>query len=718
MSSPKETIYEFGPFALDVGGRILRKDGKPLSLAPKALDTLIVLVENAGRLVTRDEFMQKLWPGVFVEEGNLTLNISLLRNALGDGKNGSRYIATVHRRGYQFVAAVREGRVGAAVAPAAEGHPQGVPLQKPISQGRALFRHAWLGTLGAFLLLSAAYVAERTFHPPHPQVLETPQLTRDGFEKSGPLLTEGSRIYFSERGDSAGAEWKLVSIPETGGEATPMRFLEGFEPLDVSPNDPEFLAWRSAPQENVHALWAVPAKGGPPRSLGGLTGLASWSPDGSHVVYQDGHDLFLARRDGADSRKLASLPGSLVDRPSWSPDGKLLRLAVGDSKGESSEFWEIHSDGTGRRRLPPHLNTPPHEWGGQWTADGAYFVFQSWDNTQSRSYLWARQEECGLFFWECGSVFRVTQGPIEYREVVSSQDGKRLFVIGVTQVDKLQRYDRRSHSFVTYPALAGIPATDVDFSRDGNWMAYIVLPEQNLWRSKVDGSERLELTAAPMIARQPHWSPDGRQIAFMGNQEGHLRAWLVSADGGPVEPLLPGSGDQGVPTWSSDGKKILFGEPLGVHPRAAMNIHTLDLQTSQLSTLPGSNGLWSARWSPDGRYVAALVLGPEDRPADSSEIRLFDFAAQKWTTLASVKPIEERGIGDPTWSRDSRYVYFPTGGDKPALCRVGIADRHVEPLVDLKDVIQNWSGVTPDGSLLVTRGFPTSEVYALEVEWP
>ncbi len=107
MGRETEHFYEFGPFRLDAADGLLYRDGKPVPLPPKAIDTLLVLVERGGHVVHKDDLMKAVWPDTFVEEANLTQNISLLRKALGDGTETPTYIETIPRRGYRFVAPVR-----------------------------------------------------------------------------------------------------------------------------------------------------------------------------------------------------------------------------------------------------------------------------------------------------------------------------------------------------------------------------------------------------------------------------------------------------------------------------------------------------------------------------------------------------------------------------------------------------------------------------------
>jgi TolB-like protein/DNA-binding winged helix-turn-helix (wHTH) protein len=108
MSQPTKELYEFGPFRLDPAERLLYRDGEVAPLTAKIFDILLVFVRNSGRTLEKEEMMREVWPGQFVEEGNLTRNVSTLRKALGENPDGARYIVTIPGRGYRFVAEVRE----------------------------------------------------------------------------------------------------------------------------------------------------------------------------------------------------------------------------------------------------------------------------------------------------------------------------------------------------------------------------------------------------------------------------------------------------------------------------------------------------------------------------------------------------------------------------------------------------------------------------------
>jgi Tol biopolymer transport system component len=144
----------------------------------------------------------------------------------------------------------------------------------------------------------------------------------------------------------------------------------------------------------------------------------------------------------------------------------------------------------------------------------------------------------------------------------------------------------------------------------------------------------------------------------------------------------------------------------------------LNLGNHQLSTLPGSAGLWQAHWSPDGLHIAAVALGSESSGGSRSgpAILVYDFRSAKWTTLARIGHIRNL-----TWSSDSRYVYFDASDPNRGMYRISVAAKRIEPLASLKDftdVHDDWIGVAPDGSLMMMKDSRLDEIYALDMEWP
>jgi Tol biopolymer transport system component len=309
----------------------------------------------------------------------------------------------------------------------------------------------------------------------------------------------------------------------------------------------------------------------------------------------------------------------------------------------------------------------------------------------------------------------LTSGPIRFTGPLPSKDGRRIFAIGEQLRGELTRFDVKSHSFIRY--LSGISAEQLNFSRDGQWVTYVTYPDSVLWRSRIDGTQRQQLTVPPVQAAVPRWSPNGQQIVFSGNVPGekpHL--YVINAEGGSPEAITASSAAQPAaagPVWSPDGNSVIFFEVNDVGlDRTIARILLLDLHTRRVWPLPGSEGLYSPRWSPDGRYVVAVTR-------DLQKLLLFDLLAQRWSKLANGS-----GIGWPEWSSDSKHVFYIDSGPL-VYSRVAIKDHNVERIANLEQTRglnagRFWAyyGLTPDGSPLFLRNTGIQEIYALDVDFP
>jgi eukaryotic-like serine/threonine-protein kinase len=567
------------------------------------------------------------------------------------------------------------------------GRREGVPLRR------------WLVVLPGVAIIVAALLGYVLTRPtPVPKVSGYVQITHDG-EPKQLVGTDGSRLYFNVGTfTSAG----IAQVSSTGGETARIATPSAADwLLSVSPDGAELLFADQGGNTPKAPLWTLPVLGGSPRRLGDTAGQdGAWSPDGKRLAYASGSDLFLARSDGTEPHKLVSVAG-WASAPVWSHDGSELRFNLGDLKTAATSLWEVSAQGTNLRPLLPGWHNPPDECCGKWTADGNYFVFQS------QGQIWILAEKGGLLRKVTGQPFQVTSSPMALAWPLPSRDGKKLFVVGRTLRGELVRWDSKSGQFLTF--LSGISAQDVSFSKDGQRVAYVSYPEGTLWRSKPDGSQRLQLSYPPLYAFLPRWSPDGKQIVFYDFSPGKpARTYLVSAEGGSPQELMPEDPQQyWDPNWSPDGAKIVFS---GSFFGAATAIRVLDMKTHNVSTLPGSEGLYAPRWSPDGRHIAAM-------PADHLSVVLYDFETEQWSELAKA------GAGYPNWSKDGQYVYFLRVPNDPAVLRVRISDSKVEQVVDLKysriaGYWGYWLGLAPDDSPLLLRDTGSQEVYALDWEAP
>jgi eukaryotic-like serine/threonine-protein kinase len=588
---------------------------------------------------------------------------------------------------------------GRQIEPSARG-PSVVPAS---SRGKLPMQRRWLRVISGLGIVAASLLAVLLTRPLRvPKVSNYVQLTHDGQPKAL-VGTDGSRLYLGfVRPQSYNASMGITQMSTSGGEPVQIPTASrAVLPLHISPDGAQLLVKDNQGGDYTGPLSSLPILGGSPHRLGAAVGQdAAWSPDGRLLVYTDGNNMFLAKSDGTEARKLVSVAGRGFYL-AWAADGTRLRFTVIDDKTGAHSLWEVSTEGTNLHPLFAGWHDPPDECCGRWTEDGKYFVFQS------QGEIWALSEKRSFFRHSTGKPVLLTSSPLGLFTPVPSKDGRKLFVVGRAYRGELERRESKSGQFT--PFLSGISAEDVAFSKDGKWVAYVSYPGSVLWRSKLDGSEKVQLSSPPLLAASPCWSPDGKQIVFYDYSFGKRRKiYLVSADGGSPQQLLPEDPEpQMDPNWSPDGDKILLS---GVADDNDETIRVLDLSTHQVSTLPGSRGLYSPRWSPDGKYIVAM-------PADSLSLVLFDFNTQKWSQLAKVR------AAFPNWSRDGQYVYFLRWLDHPAVLRIRISDREVGQVLDLTNLpttgnIGPWLGLGPDDSLLLLRDIGTQDVYSVDWEEP
>jgi eukaryotic-like serine/threonine-protein kinase len=567
----------------------------------------------------------------------------------------------------------------------------------------------WLAMLAfiiLFLAAAGAFVWLRLPQSP-PRVLATTQLTKDRATKDK-LLTDGSRLYI---GEANGPTRFLMQAAVTGGETSPIPTpFPAVQVMDISPDHSQLMVANFVSLDSAE-FWALPLPSGPPRRIGDVTGdIGTWSPDGRLLVFSKGDVIYLAKADGSDVRKLFTVAYG-AGAPQFSPDSTRIRFNVWNAEDDSNSIWEIRTDGTNFHPVLPDGRNQPSECCGVWSPDGRYFFFSNNNAVLGGGgNIWALQESNSAFRKHPSRLFQLTAGPVLFGAMTPSPDGKKLFAEGLQGRGELIRYDIQHRAFVPY--LSGIWACGLSFSRDGKWVAYVTYPDGTLWRSHIDGSDRLQLTAPPVFAALPHWSPDGTQIAISDMQAG--RPWkvlLISAQGGVAQEMFTENLPQLDPGWSPDGKQMVFGRGWWDSQQA---IQLLDVNSKQVSTIQGSQGLYAPRWSPDGRYLAALT-------DDARKILILDFKRQTWSDWFSGPGL----FSYPVWSRDGKYLYFETRAtETPGYYRIQLGQTRPELIVDLKDLHQfmsrigPWSGITPDGSPLFVRDLSTDEIYALDLELP
>lgn len=749
--------FPSGPIELDLDRYELRRAGIRINLERIPMELLILLAQSGGRLLSREEIIEHLWgKNPWLDgERNLNTAIGKLRRALGDNADQPRFIETVVGKGYRFIvsdqwanaagpsipngkgshstdvhfelvhAPVTGGAMQSAPEPvlavAAQPAPTAafdhvsvasvseVPLPPSISVRRFRRRSGILVAFAAVALTLLVFLTRPHTTPaiPHYKLITSDDRAKEFMlgEFPVPILTDSVRLYFPML-DGTG-NLTIGQVFNLGGQSGAVSTsLRSPLALGISPDGSSLLVASPAALPQA-PLWIQPIPAGQPRRLGHVEARsASWSPDGRRIAYTTTTGLFTVRADGTDVHRLVSIDPNTAKQvywPRWAPDASRLRYSLYDPKTGYSSLWQVNADATGMRAVLPGWSSASNECCGSWTSDGRFFVFAAIKN--GRSDTWAMSEALNPFERYSHQPFQLTAGPMSFSSPLPARDGN-IFVAGTETRGELARWDSQAKTMV--PWLGGASAVGVSSSRDGKWVTYTSFPDRTLWRSRVDGSAKLQLTTPPTEVYLPRWSPDDRQIAFYARIPGApFQIYFVSADGGTIHGALPSGRQQIDPTWSKDGRQIMFEsdpwQERGSERRTQIEI--LDLQSGKATVLPGSAGLVSPRWSPDGGFVAAM-------PANSSGLMLFDFRTQTWTRLVSAN------IGYPNWSHDGKYIYFDWFYSPGGVRRIRMADHEIQNVIsrhtgDRLWTADDWTGLTSDDSVLLLRNLSIQEIYAI-----
>jgi len=635
---------QFGVFEADLAAGELRRSGVRVRIQSQPFKLLAALLEHPGEVVSREALQVELWGAGAIGDFDHGLGIAVnkLREALRDSAENPRFVETLSKRGYRFIAPARFVD--------AEALPVAAPVVIPASAARRRLSLAWplVAVLAALCLVLAAWLALR---PAPRKPYRIVQVTYSGrvlwsdldTESFSSSASDGTRIYFSHMDN--GNPVLAVALAANGEIGTIHLPSEVGAPLigSLSPDGSRLVVRSHLQAEPEQPLWIVPTLGGDAQPVPNvLAHDATWMPDGRRLLVASGNNLIVVGADGSDAHRFLATRG-LAFWLRWSPDGRRLRFTLRDPNRQTSELWEVNADGSNPHPLLPGWSQPASECCGSWTSDGKFYVFQS--SHSGNSEIWALRERP---WWRASSTPRqITDGPLDFAAPTTLPGGHRIFFIGGT--DQWELLHAMPHSAAFTPLAQNLStAALAEFSRDGRWVAWLNASDSSLWRSRTDGSERIELTTPPLRIFNMKWSPDDRRLALMAKEPG--RPWtiyLIDSEGGKLSPLLDEDRNEADPSWSPDGHSIVFGRPAdrmdtSGQPKA---IYSVDLATRRVTEIPGSRGLFSPRLSPDGRYIAAM-------PMDQHAVMLYDFRAGRWSTLTT------HGAGDPTWSQDGRYVYF------------------------------------------------------------
>jgi Tol biopolymer transport system component/DNA-binding winged helix-turn-helix (wHTH) protein len=746
----------FGLFEVDLQSGEIWKSGHRVRLQDQPFRVLVALLAKPGQVVTHSELQLQVWgPDTNVDfERALAVAIKKIREALSDSAENPRFVETLAKRGYRFIAPVAITPVALpsvpgngtdadrnnletgsqAIFPPMEQAPSptlftapAIPVTNPepdaehaspVAKNVVRRRQIWnwrsiMAALVLSILVGLAAVLWMQGHPPALPPLRVEQLTHDSPVTAGPpsmenlltLATDGQRVFTAVL---EGGRPQLAAIDISTGGVQPLTIpsvLNAARVADISKDGSHLLLRSQLSSQSEQPLWIVPTVGGSALRVGSIQAQdATWMPDGASILFASGNELRQIRLDGGTITPVAVLPGRAFWLR-WSPDGARLRFTVMDPLTHTGSLWELKR---GSKVAHPLLKTRISQvidCCGAWTADGRSYVFQASDNSSSN--LWELKGDGAR-----SSLAQLTNGPLSYFSPIPARSGRRIFFYGSDQPSGLQRFDGAHLGFRPERTFLA-DANRVAYSRDRKWVAWADFPGR-LWRARsADGSDKIQLTPNDFEVFSAQWSPDGGKLAIMARRAGETwQIYIVRADGGKPELLMKDDRNVADPGWSPDGQEIVFGrEPdsMGKEngPRA---IELFNLQNQARTTVPHSEGLFSPRWSPDGKWIVALTLAQD-------KVMLFDVANQHWSELATTS------ASDPVWSNDGKaiFVHAFLAENQPIL-RIAVPGGEMKVVASSTDFHSGepaeyfFGGLTPEDLPLVRPRVGTGNLYTLDLD--
>src|ERR1051326_2425808 len=690
--------YRFGDFIVDTDQKVVLRQDKELPLTPKLFETLLILVENSGRIVQKEQFMERLWPHTFVEEANLTSNIRQLRKSLGDNARQPHYIETVTKRGYRFIASVQRvdtiNNGGNGSATQVETSPTAIPAtvtdRKPLKQKVVIALATVVVVLiaGGFVFwrfsrASSKNLGELVANLP----LKIERLTDSGQSRNAAISPDGKYVAYTQMFKGRYSIWIRQLTTNTNSEiVSPSDNIIGM----AFSHSGEYLYFVAG---NPSALYRVSLFGDVPgKIIERLEGKFSLSPDDGRIAFirvstdsngQQEHALMIANSDGANERKLLvrQYPDKL-DAPVWSPDGESIVCAHGNSAAGSQgvSLVEVRAVDGSTRELSSEqfFNIAKIEWLPQKTG----LIMTAGKKPEGYRQLW-RVSYPSLQFTE------ITAGLSSFSDLSLTRNGDKIVASQSTRAfDLWVGATRDSENLKKITAVMD----KFCWTPDGRLIYSLnTIGNVDLWVMRPDGQEQKQLTLNSATNDAPAVTSDGRYIVFISNRAGAFQVWRMQMDGSDAVALTNGGG-KNFPAVSPDGKWVLY------NTTDDWQLWRVSIDGGAATRLSDAYALFPSI-SPDGKMIACLgrsgsnavlrILSSEDgRP-----LKTFDLAAPTFSSNRI------------HWTRDGKAVIYGTEQDGvTSIFRQPLSGGGPTIVTKFEDELADFS-YSPNGqSLAVARG--------------
>ncbi|MFN7946580.1 MAG: winged helix-turn-helix domain-containing protein [Blastocatellia bacterium] len=552
-------LYEFGPFRLDADERLLLRGGETVALPPKTFDLLLALVGQPGHLLEKETLLKTVWPDSFVEENNLADNISKLRKALGEGENGQKFIETVPKRGYRFIAAVRRVTSENKVAPDSaeitgpqissafhfEGAPGGevalvtgrheaqqhsgterkeIKLPRPPATRSPLRKLFWLAALLTFgALVGIVFTWYRPVRLPSPQfeAKNLSRITSNGNIRAAAISPDGKFVAYIQQ-EGANRSLRIRHLATAGETQILAPATHDLRTVNFSP-DGNLIYYIVGQTRFRGTLFQISLLGGQPRKIIediylvnlGVSGI-SFAPGGKQFAFlrislppaSETSSLIIADADGTSERTLISFkrPELLLGSPAWSPDGGTIACPFQNTLGMNVLAIKVANTASAARLLPVEINAVSQI---AWQPDGLHLLMVAEDDTETTLYQ----------IYQCsaadGARRRISRDFNNYESLSLSADGRNLITVRTEQIahlwtmptDNASLLRQLTHGFEKYDGVNGL-----------GWLAdskifYESMPggKQAIWQiDPGDGGEKQMATGGSFGAA----APNGRWLVY------------------------------------------------------------------------------------------------------------------------------------------------------------------------------------------------------------